>query len=93
MPETAALMLGAASRGGIWSSCSPDFGEAGMLDRFGQIDPKVLIACDGYYYNGKEIDIADKLAEVAAQLPTRRESHRHSYAGKAAEVAAVSPMR
>ena len=58
-------MLGAAAIGAVWSSCSPDFGVQGVLDRFGQIEPKVLVACDGYYYNGKAIDISDKLAEIA----------------------------
>ena len=56
----------------MWSSCSPDFGVQGVLDRFGQIEPKVLVACDGYYYNGKAIDISDKLAEIAARLPSVR---------------------
>ena len=53
MPETIAAMLAAASLGAIWSSCSPDFGEQGVLDRFGQIEPKLFIACDGYWYAGK----------------------------------------
>ena len=53
MPETIAAMLAAASLGAIWSSCSPDFGVQGVLDRFGQIEPKVLFAVDGYWYNGK----------------------------------------
>jgi acetoacetyl-CoA synthetase len=66
-------MLGAAAIGAVWSSCSPDFGVQGVLDRFGQIEPKVLVACDGYYYNGKAIDISDKLAQIAAQLPSVRE--------------------
>jgi acetoacetyl-CoA synthetase len=73
MPEGIASMLGAAAIGAVWSSCSPDFGVQGVLDRFGQIEPKVLIACDGYYYNGKAIDISDKLAQIAAQLPSVRE--------------------
>jgi acyl-coenzyme A synthetase/AMP-(fatty) acid ligase len=51
----------------VWSSCSPDFGVQGVLDRVGQIEPKVLVACDGYHYNGKAIDISDKLAEIAAR--------------------------
>ena len=86
MPQTGALMLGATSLGGIWSSCSPDFGETGILDRFGQIDPKVLIACDGYYYNGKEIDVTEKLAAVAAQLPSVEKVVIVPYLGKVAEV-------
>ncbi|WP_142588310.1 acetoacetate--CoA ligase [Pseudorhizobium halotolerans] len=68
MPETVALMLAAASIGAVWSSCSPDFGEQGVLDRFGQIAPKLFIACDGYWYNGKLQDVADKVRTVAAAL-------------------------
>jgi acetoacetyl-CoA synthetase len=70
MPESIVSMLGAASLGAVWSSCSPDFGVQGVLDRFGQIAPKVLVACDGYYYNGKAVDIFDKLVEIVAQLPS-----------------------
>ncbi len=73
MPEGITSMLGAATIGAVWSSCSPDFGVQGVLDRFGQIEPKVLVACDGYYYNGKTIDISDKLAQIAAQLPSVNE--------------------
>ena len=62
-------MLATASLGAIWSSCSPDFGERGVLDRFGQIEPKVFIASDGYWYAGKRIQIGDKLAEIVAELP------------------------
>ena len=72
MPESVAAALAAASIGAVWSSCSPDFGVQGVLDRFGQIEPKVLIACDGYYYAGKKIDISDKLAAIVAKLPTLR---------------------
>jgi len=70
MPETIIAMLATASLGAVWSSCSPDFGAQGVLDRFGQIEPKVLIAVEGYYYAGKEIDCLDKLREVLAQLPS-----------------------
>ncbi len=68
MPETVALMLAATSIGAIWSSCSPDFGEQGVLDRFGQIEPKLFICCDGYWYNGKKQDVADKVRAVAVRL-------------------------
>lgn len=68
MPETIACMLATASLGAIWSSCSPDFGEQGVLDRFGQIEPKLFITCDGYWYNGKRQDVADKLKAVTARL-------------------------
>jgi hypothetical protein len=68
VPETIIAMLATASIGALWSSCSPDFGVNGVLDRFGQIAPKILIACDGYYYNGKTIDCRGKIAEVASKL-------------------------
>ncbi len=68
VPETVAAMLAAASFGAIWSSCSPDFGEQGVLDRFGQIEPKLFITCDAYWYNGKKQDVAEKARAVAAKL-------------------------
>ncbi|HFQ15541.1 MAG TPA: acetoacetate--CoA ligase, partial [Rhodobacteraceae bacterium] len=70
IPETIIAMLAANSLGAVWSSCSPDFGVTGVLDRFGQIEPKILIACDGYSYNGKTIDLRDKLARITEQLPS-----------------------
>ncbi len=70
MPETIMAMLAATSLGAIWSSASPDFGAQGVLDRFGQIEPKVLFAVDGYYYNGKEIDCREKVREAAGKLPS-----------------------
>ncbi len=70
MPEGIIGMLGTASIGAAWSSCSPDFGVQGVLDRFGQIEPKVLIACDGYWYHGKKIDLTDKLAQILQKLPS-----------------------
>ncbi len=68
MPETIAAMLAAVSLGAIWSSCSPDFGERGVLDRFGQIEPKVFIGCDGYWYGGKRLEISDKLQKIVPAL-------------------------
>lgn len=68
--QTVAGMLAATSLGAIWSSCSPDFGTQGVIDRFGQIEPKLLIACAGYRYAGKLIDLAPKVNEVIAQLPS-----------------------
>jgi acetoacetyl-CoA synthetase len=72
MPETVIAMLAAASIGAIFTSASPDFGVQGVLDRFGQTGPKVLVAVDGYYYNDKLVDCMDKLAAVAAALPSLR---------------------
>jgi acetoacetyl-CoA synthetase len=87
MPETIACMLAAASIGAIWSSCSPDFGEQGVLDRFGQIEPVILIAPDGYWYNGKPIDVSQKLAAVAARMPSLRTVLIVDYLGKSADAA------
>ena len=70
MPETIIAMLAAASIGAIFSSTSPDFGVHGVLDRFGQIEPKVLIAVDGYYYDGRAIDCLAKLGGIADKLPS-----------------------
>jgi acetoacetyl-CoA synthetase len=70
IPGAVIAMLAASSVGAIWSSCSPDFGVQGVLDRFGQIEPKVLFAADGYFYNGKTINIVDRLKEISGNLPT-----------------------
>ena len=70
MPESVAVMAATAALGAVFSSCSPDFGAAGVLDRFGQIGPRILFAVDGYRYAGRGHDIRAKLAEVAAGLPT-----------------------
>ena len=66
MPETVIAMLATASLGAVWSSCSPDFGVQGVLDRFGQIEPKVLFCADGYHYNGKTLDSRPRVAEFTA---------------------------
>ena len=68
VPETIVAMLAASSLGAIWSSCSPDFGINGVLDRFGQIEPKVLFACNGYYYNGKTIDSTPRVQQIVEQI-------------------------
>ena len=57
LPETIVAALGAATVGAVWSSCSPDFGVQGVLDRFGQIEPRVLVAADGYFFGGKRFDV------------------------------------
>jgi acetoacetyl-CoA synthetase len=72
MPETVIAMLATAALGAVWSSCSPDFGVKGVLDRFGQIEPKALILAEGYYYNGKAFDCLDKAREILGQLPSVR---------------------
>jgi acetoacetyl-CoA synthetase len=69
LPETVIAMLAATSIGAVWSSCSPDFGVTGVLDRFGQIRPRVLFCADGYRYAGKEIDSLGRVREVRARIP------------------------
>ena len=68
IPETIVAMLATASIGAIWSSCSPDFGINGVMDRFGQIEPKVLFGCEGYFYNGKTIDSLPRLKEICSKI-------------------------
>jgi acetoacetyl-CoA synthetase len=70
LPETVITMLAAASIGATFTSASPDFGVQGVLDRFGQVEPKLLFVADGYYYNGKIIDCLAKVAEIAECLPS-----------------------
>ncbi|MCX8087373.1 MAG: acetoacetate--CoA ligase [Rhodocyclaceae bacterium] len=85
LPETLITLLAASSLGAIFTSASPDFGVQGVLDRFGQVNPKLLFVADGYYYNGKTFDSLEKVKEIAAGLPsvkkvivaryTRKEGH------------------
>ena len=70
MMETIIAMLAATSLGAVWSSCSPDFGIKGVLDRFGQIEPKVLFTANGYSYNGKSFDSLARVADIISQLPS-----------------------
>ena len=72
LPETVITMLAASSLGAVFSSCSPDFGIAGVLDRFGQIEPKVLVTADGYHYAGKTLDSLTPIASVLEQLSSVR---------------------
>jgi acetoacetyl-CoA synthetase len=72
MPEALAFMLATNVLGGIWSSCSPDFGPDGIIDRIGQIDPRVLIAVDGYVYNGKRYELMALLPGIHRKLPSTK---------------------
>ncbi len=72
VPEAVIAMLAAASLGAVWTSCSPDFGQAGVLDRFGQVEPTVLVACDGYRYGGRGHDRLELVAGLRAALPSVR---------------------
>jgi len=70
MPETVIAMLAATSLGATWSSCSPDFGISGVLDRFGQIKPKVLFTADGYMFNGKAFDSLERISQILKEIPS-----------------------
>jgi acetoacetyl-CoA synthetase len=69
MPETIIAMLAATSIGAVWSSCSPDFGIKGVLDRFGQIKPRVLFTADGYWFKGKKLDSLERVSHILSKLP------------------------
>jgi len=70
MPQSIIAMLAAASMGATWSSCSPDFGIKGVLDRFGQIKPKVLFTANGYFFKGNKIDSLERIASILKELPS-----------------------
>jgi acetoacetyl-CoA synthetase len=70
LPETVVASLGTAAIGAVWSSCSPDFGVQAVVDRFGQIEPRVLVAVDGYFFGGKQFDLAPRLGEILRALPS-----------------------
>ncbi|OGA24431.1 MAG: acetoacetate--CoA ligase [Betaproteobacteria bacterium RIFCSPLOWO2_02_FULL_67_19] len=72
IPETAMCALAVLSQGMVWTSCSPDFGVEGVLERFGQVEPKILFCADGYRYAGREHDSLERIAEIAERLPSLR---------------------
>ena len=89
MPETIIFMLAVSSLGAIWSSCSPDFGVQGVLDRFGQIEPVILFAVEGYHYNGKLIDTLPRLGEIAKHLPSLKHAVVVSYTRERPDISAI----
>lgn len=89
LPETIIGMLATTALGAIWTSTSPDFGVDGVLDRFGQIEPKVLLCVDGYWYNGKAVDCMAKNAEIVSRLPSLQKTLVISYLNEAPDVAAI----
>jgi len=89
MPETVVAMLATASLGATFTSCSPDFGIQGVVDRFGQVEPKVLFCCDGYFYNGKTNETLARIARIVEQLPTVRQVVVVSYVNAKPDVKAV----
>lgn len=86
-PEAVAAMLATVSLGAVWSSASPDFGVRAVVDRFGQIEPKVLFSTDAYWYAGKRFDMGDKLAALEAELPSLTDIVLIDYLGDAEAVA------
>jgi acetoacetyl-CoA synthetase len=89
MPETIIFMLASASLGAIWSSCSPDFGVQGVLDRFGQIEPVILFAVEGYHYNGKVIDTLPRIADIAGSLPSLKHTVIVSYTRERPDISSI----
>jgi acetoacetyl-CoA synthetase len=87
LPETIVAALGCAAMGAVWSACSPDFGVQGVLDRFGQIEPTLLITADGYFYGGKTHDCLGRAATVLQGLPTVQRTVVVSYAGESGTAA------
>ncbi len=83
--ESIICFLACAKNGIIWSSCSPDFGVQGVVDRFKQIEPKVLITCDYYYYNGKKISILDKVDQILKEIPSIKKVIAYNYNNKEKE--------
>ncbi len=81
IPETVIAYLGTAKIGAIWSSCSPDFGTSAVIDRFSQIKPKILFIGDKYFYNGKKINILERLPEIIKKLPSLKKIVIISYPG------------
>ncbi len=89
LPETVIAMLAAASVGAVWTSCSPDFGAQGVIDRFGQTGPRVLFACDGYFGNGKAVSSLAAVREVIAHLPSVEKLVIVSYIGEPGDCAGI----
>ena len=83
--ESIICFLACAKNGIIWSSCSPDFGVQGVVDRFKQIEPKVLITCDYYYYNGKKISILNKVDQILNEIPSIKKVIAYNYNNKEKE--------
>jgi len=92
-PEAVTAMLATASLGAVWSSCSPDFGFQGVLDRFGQIGPRVLLACDGYRYAGKRCEVLDSVAALGRALPDLAETVVVPFLDPAPDLSALDGVR
>ena len=89
MPESIIAMLATSSLGAAWSSCSPDFGIKGVLDRFGQIRPKVLFTADGYFFKGKPLDSLARIADIISQIPSVERLVVVPYAREKPDISAI----
>jgi len=89
MPETVIAMLAATSMGAIWSSCSPDFGIKGVLDRFGQIKPKVLFTANGYFFKGKNLDSLERASQILKDIPSIEKVVVVSYTEKEPDISGL----
>ncbi|MBW2103830.1 MAG: acetoacetate--CoA ligase [Deltaproteobacteria bacterium] len=89
MPEAIIAMLAATSTGATWSSCSPDFGIKGVLDRFGQIKPKVLFTADGYWFKGKPLDSLERIGAILKELPSIEKVVVIPYTNERPDISAV----
>ena len=90
MPETIVAMLAATSIGAIWSSCSPDFGIKGVIDRFGQTKPKILFATDGYFFKGKPLDSLEKIAGISKEIPSIEQIVIVPYISESSDIGKIS---
>jgi acetoacetyl-CoA synthetase len=90
IPETIVAFLATASVGAIWSSCSPDFGAPAVIERFAQIEPKVLFACDGYRYGGKDFDRTETVAELEREIPSLEHTVLLPYLSDSPDVSGLS---
>ncbi|HZB31430.1 MAG TPA: acetoacetate--CoA ligase [Streptosporangiaceae bacterium] len=90
VPAALIVFLAVASLGAVWSSCSPDFGSASVIDRFTQIEPTLLVAVDGYHYNGKPFDRTDVVGEIQAALPSLRHTVVVPYLDAAPRIAGMA---
>jgi acetoacetyl-CoA synthetase len=89
LPETIVAALGTAAVGAVWSSCSPDFGVQGVLDRFGQIEPRVLVSTDGYFFGGKCLDVMPRLEQIVQSMPSVEQTVIVPYSGTGSTRAAI----
>ena len=92
VPETVIAYIATSALGAVWSSCSPDFGTKGVIDRFSQISPKILFIANKYFYNGKEINILERLDEILKNIPSIKKIVVVAYPGTEVEKKYISKI-